>query len=242
MTVTAYKVSATVNARIAIASDLHNKEYSKVIGALKKLEPDCILIPGDLTACLNKPESECRYDNSNGFGFLKAAVEICPVFYSVGNHEKSISEENALKIKKTGATLLDNEYVLFKGMYMGGVTCSDYSLPHKKFSKTPPPNIAFLDEFEKLNGYKVLLCHHPEYYDDYISRRKIDLTVSGHAHGGQWRFFGKGVFAPGQGIFPKYTSGMYDGKFIISRGLANNTCFPRLFNRKEIVLIEMRER
>ena len=65
----------------------------------------------------------------------------------------------------------------------------------------------------------------------------FDLILSGHAHGGQIRLFGRGLFAPGQGIFPKYTSGIH-GSMIISRGLSNTGgMIPRLFNRREIVYI-----
>ena len=104
---------------------------------------------------------------------------------------------------------------------------------------TPPPNLEWLKFFAALNGYKLLLNHHPEYYPDYIKELDIDLTLSGHAHGGQIRILGQGLIAPGQGFFPKYTSGMYDGRLIVSRGLANNAPpIPRLFNRKELIFIE----
>ncbi|MBQ3816071.1 MAG: metallophosphoesterase, partial [Clostridia bacterium] len=58
-------------------------------------------------------------------------------------------------------------------------------------------------------GFHILLCHHPEYWEPLVHGRRIELTVSGHAHGGQWRIFGRGVYAPGQGLFPRYTSGLY---------------------------------
>jgi predicted MPP superfamily phosphohydrolase len=81
------------------------------------------------------------------------------------------------------------------------------------------------------------LCHHPEYRDKYLKDRSIDLILSGHAHGGQIRLLGRGLYAPGQGIFPKYTSGIH-ANMIISRGLSNTAGFiPRLFNPREIVYI-----
>jgi predicted MPP superfamily phosphohydrolase len=67
----------------------------------------------------------------------------------------------------------------------------------------------------------------------------MDLIVCGHAHGGQWRLFGRGVYAPGQGLFPKYTSGVLDGVCVISRGLGNHTRVPRIFNPPELVLISL---
>jgi predicted MPP superfamily phosphohydrolase len=84
-----------------------------------------------------------------------------------------------------------------------------------------------------------LLSHHPEYYPKYIKELTIDLTLSGHAHGGQWCFFGRGVYAPGQGILPKYTHGMHDGKFIVSRGLSILNPIPRINNKPEIIVIQL---
>jgi predicted MPP superfamily phosphohydrolase len=109
----------------------------------------------------------------------------------------------------------------------------------RHFDKTPAPNLEWLEKFSHLRGPKILLSHHPEYYPKYIKDLGIDLTLSGHAHGGQWRFFNRGVFAPGQGIFPKYTSGLYDGKLIVSRGLGNQTPYPRINNEEEIIVIDI---
>jgi len=89
----------------------------------------------------------------------------------------------------------------------------------------------------KKDGYKILLCHQPEHYDKYVRKYPIQLTLSGHAHGGQWRFFGRGVYAPGQGLFPKFTSGLYEGKLLVSRGLANPQKIPKIGNREELILL-----
>ena len=68
--------------------------------------------------------------------------------------------------------------------------------------------------------------------------------LCGHAHGGQWRipFTKIGLYAPGQGLFPEYTSGVHEkGKtaMVISRGLGNSEFPLRLFNRPEIVVIDI---
>ena len=73
---------------------------------------------------------------------------------------------------------------------------------------------------DSLDGFRVLLNHHPEYYP--LVEPYADLILAGHGHGGHWRAFGRGVFAPGQGWFPKYTKGQY-GKMIVSAGLTNTT-------------------
>jgi predicted MPP superfamily phosphohydrolase len=95
-----------------------------------------------------------------------------------------------------------------------------------------------MEDFASLPGYKLLMSHHPEYYARYLRPYDIDLIVSGHAHGGQWRIFGRGVYAPDQGLFPAYTSGLHEGRLIISRGVANSVpLVPRFFNPCEVVTV-----
>ena len=118
--------------------------------------------------------------------------------------------------------------------------------PHRWWARPmtmPRLDYGFLDAFEQADGYKILLCHHPEYWTvrpSMLASRRIDLTLSGHAHGGQIRLFGRGVFAPGQGLFPYYTAGLHrrgNNRLIISRGLANTTWVPRIANQPELVVI-----
>ena len=109
-------------------------------------------------------------------------------------------------------------------------------------STVQPPNLDWLDSFEHSGMFRILLCHHPEYWPRYLRKRSIDLVLSGHAHGGQIRLFGRGLYAPGQGIFPRYTSSVHEGRLVVSRGLANTTVIPRLFNPPEIVYVELSPR
>ena len=88
----------------------------------------------------------------------------------------------------------------------------------------------------------MLLCHRPEYTADF-RRSGYDLVVSGHAHGGQWRLPGviNGLYAPGQGLLPKYAGGLYDlgkTKLVVSRGLRQDY-LPRVFNPPEVVLVRL---
>ena len=50
-----------------------------------------------------------------------------------------------------------------------------------------------------------------------------------------------GVFAPGQGLFPKYYKGIYGGKnkLVVSRGLGNSGFPLRLFNRPDLVIVDL---
>ena len=71
----------------------------------------------------------------------------------------------------------------------------------------------------------------------------IDLVLSGHAHGGQFRLpFIGGLIAPGQGIFPKYDAGAYSEKrttMIVSRGIGNSIIPVRFNNRPEVVIVHL---
>ena len=93
--------------------------------------------------------------------------------------------------------------------------------------------------------FTVLLSHRPELFEIY-QKYEFDLVLSGHAHGGQWRIPGllNGLFAPNQGLFPKYAGGRYDydgGTMIVSRGLAReSTRIPRIFNRPELVIVDVK--
>lgn len=171
-----------------------------------------------------------EYSEANGRDLLRYASEIAPVVMSLGNHEWYLTDKDIATIRSSNAILLNNSddtyNVKNNDILFGGLsTKCDFE---------------WLDTFSKKTGIKVLLCHHPEYYIKYIKGTYLDtfdLVISGHAHGGQWRFFNKGIFAPGQGFFPKYTKGVY-GKMIVSAGLSNTAIVPRFNNPKEVVFIE----
>ena len=237
--------------KIALVADLHDNDSGRVIDALKAEQPDYIMVSGDLTSRLDSREGEIPEKNGgrvvthkNAFDFLRAATKIAPVYYSLGNHElcghftrenfgRKILPKMLEEIKATGAVLLDDKFVSDGVITVGGLT-SGHTNPDFK------PKIAWLDGFARCDGFKILLSHHPEYYIEYLEKYGFDLVLSGHAHGGQIRLFGRGVFAPSQGLFPKYTEGKH-GSMIISRGLANTVWFsPRLFNPTETVIINVK--
>lgn len=101
-------------------------------------------------------------------------------------------------------------------------------------------------KLEKLIGVKIILSHYPENYE-YIgensySKYNFDIMFSGHAHGGQFILPGiGGIFAPGQGLFPKYYRGIYGekSKLVVSRGLGNSGFPLRLFNRPDLVVVDI---
>ena len=219
---------------LALVSDLHGHPYDRVVAALTERKPDVIAAVGDVTG-------KTPRETSVGFAFLRDCANIAPTLYSRGNHENSLSESDREQVRQSGALLLDNDETALFGVRFGGLTSFTVARsPLPKGTPLPKAGADFLDRFCEGPGPRVLLCHHPEYYEPYLKGRGIDLVLSGHAHGGQIRLFGRGLFAPGRGILPKYTSGLYDGgRLLVGRGLANTIPYaPRLFNETETVFVE----
>lgn len=95
----------------------------------------------------------------------------------------------------------------------------------------------------KEDGYTILLSHRPELFEIYADHG-VNLVLSGHAHGGQFRLpFAGGLVAPNQGLFPEYDAGQYmdhNTCMIVSRGVGNSIIPIRYNNRPEVVLIELK--
>ena len=247
---TEYKIGrGSRRLRITVAADLHNSPYDDILPLIQKSRPDIILVPGDLCGSLADCENAegnltpryIRESRSNqvGFDFIRDARGIAPVYCSVGNHEVRVSESNRAKYAEAGAVLLDDSYVTLGDITIGGISSGG---AHGLWHKSDPPNLEWLEAFASLDGFKILMCHHPEYWRRHIIGKDIPLTVSGHAHGGQWRFLGQGVFAPGQGLLPRYTSGVHRKRgqyMLVSRGLRKETEVPRINNPPEIVVADI---
>ena len=211
-------------------SDLHNGNYREWLSLLSGV--DAILVTGDLL-------DRHRPGMGNACAFIHDAPEIAPVFLSLGNHETRSADgpefRNALK--KSRVTLLDDQFIDYKGIVIGGLSSRERE-SHKLAPELIPDMKQFVQRMSLAAGYKILLCHHPEYYDVCVRGQGIDLTLSGHAHGGQVELFGQGLYAPGQGLFPKYTHGFYDqGKLLVNRGITNSTRVPRLWNPCELIIL-----
>ena len=254
------KTNVLKEMKLALVADIHNKPAKDIIRSLKDNKPDYITICGDLlSARTNKGiyyevagSSQHFRGAPNASRFLYDAVKISKVILSTGNHELYLDEEDKAWLKKIGVIYLNNEYISIQGLVFGGLS-SPYNVlagtgnakgleEHKKrwnliFDSF---DYSWLPAFCSQKGCKILLSHHPEIYEQHLKKLNgIDLILSGHAHGGQIRLFGHGLYAYGQGWFPKYTGGMYDGKLIVSRGLSNTSRIPRIGNPTELVYIDL---
>ena len=230
--------------RIAHISDLHNARFGKnnedILELLKSASPDMIAITGDMI------DSD-KTDVGVAVRFVTEAVKIAPCFYVTGNHEawvnKSVYAELEEKMKAAGVTVLhDSAFSVEKdGTYVSliGMDDTEYAARNSVMNSIDER----LGTLSSTESFTVLLSHRPELFEEYCEAG-IDLVLSGHAHGGQFRLpIIGGIAAPDQGLFPKYDAGRFsDGNttMIVSRGIGNSIIPIRFNNRPEIVLIELR--
>lgn len=242
--------------RIVQISDLHNAKFGKsnkrLIDKVRECDPDIIVLTGDLV--------DSNHTNvDRAIQFVNEIVKICPVYYVTGNHEywleKSDYDELMDGLASAGVVILDDQVVeVSKGdakFRLVGLDdrsladgtlealLSDESIRHDQAGQKEE-TADNEDSGEK--ALTVVLAHEPQYLARYAGTG-VDLVLSGHAHGGQFRLpFVGGIVAPDQGFFPEYTAGEYymDGtEMIVSRGLGNSVIPVRLFNYSEIVCVEL---
>jgi predicted MPP superfamily phosphohydrolase len=86
-----------------------------------------------------------------------------------------------------------------------------------------------------------MLAHEPAYYSLY-QELGADLVLTGHVHGGQIIFPGKGGFlSPDFTFFPELYEGMHDlggMDLIVSRGLGNSVAPVRINDYPELVVVK----
>jgi predicted MPP superfamily phosphohydrolase len=213
----------------ALVTDIHERDPGDILSILRSEQSDVIFVAGDLIEAKRALSVPHWRTPKRALAFLSGASEIAPVYYSPGNHEIFLPASAIDDISKTGAVFLANTDTVAsingRHLLIGGITSK--------------PDTAWLSQFASKSGYKILLCHHPEYYPRYIAETGIDLTLSGHTHGGQWRVFGRGIYSPGQGLFPKYTRGIYENRrLVVSAGASNHEPVPRINNPLEVVFIK----
>lgn len=232
--------------RIVHISDLHNKMFgkkqSRILSETKSLSPDIIVITGDLI-------DRRRFDLDAAMCFIDGAVKLAPIYYVPGNHEAWSGKYSQIKQRliEAGVYVLDDAAVeISKGsasMQLLGL--SDPGFITSEHSRDVKTGILKerLEQWTDCDQFKLLLTHRPELFDLYCENN-IDLIFAGHAHGGQFRVpFAGGLFAPDQGVFPRYASGSHSSgssTMFVSRGLGNSLMPIRIFNRPEIVAVTLK--
>lgn len=229
--------------KIVHLSDLHGKCFGpgqkRLVRAIASHQPDRVVFTGDLI-------DRRRYDEQHAFSLIRQLTRIAPVYFVMGNHEYGSGHARRLekRLKQWDVTVLRNDYAVeAKGrerIFILGMDDFHFFRDEAHYRQAVQKRSASFTE----RDFVLLLAHRPEKRPDY-QRCPIDLALTGHVHGGQIRLpFIGGLYAPDQGVFPRYSGGMYRSgalNMVVNRGLGNSLFPQRLFNRPEIVLIELKK-
>ncbi|MFV0496809.1 MAG: metallophosphoesterase [Candidatus Fimivivens sp.] len=238
--------------KLICLSDLHGKQFGekniKLIMQIRALAPDLIVFPGDTV-------SADRHNLVPTIKTLKILNRMAPCFLIPGNHEHRSGRWPAIadRFRSVGITVLENTQ--FDGYFNGSpvhILGLDEGLAVSRFDyiKAACKMLKYADNRKPLralsqqDGLRIVLSHFPEHYAligtlSYC-RFPFDLMLCGHAHGGQVRLGKKlALYAPGQGLFPRFCQGLHgrNPALLVSRGLGNDSPFPRINNRPEIASV-----
>lgn len=226
----------TAPVRLAVLSDLHStfygREQAKLLQILDKQAPDAVLMAGDMA------DDVVPHDGIRSL--LRAVGRRYPCFYATGNHECRSGQLETIKtmFQQYGVTVLSGQLVqvIIRGQLLEICGVDDPVCLETAEIGAWQKQLADCKKAGTMEAYRILLTHRPErtaFYRD----SGFDLVLAGHAHGGQVRIPGliNGLFAPQQGILPRYAGGRYalgETTLIVSRGLCKIICRAFLIRRR----------
>ncbi|MCL1944624.1 MAG: metallophosphoesterase [Firmicutes bacterium] len=231
--------------KIALVSDLHDWDYQgRLEDVLRQVKPDMIALVGDIV--------QRRFEGHHLETLFRNFVSIAPTYYVSGNHEARIKMLDKIldSIANTGCVVLEDKLTTFlKGgsqiVIMGQSDVQRHKhldMSKKKIYKQKLLNLLKKCEVFPQPCFKILLAHRPEYFE-YYADKGVNLSLSGHVHGGQIRIMNRALYGLNQGFFPKYSAGLYtrgSNSIVVSRGLGHTKYTPlRVNNTPELAIVEL---
>ena len=215
-------------------SDVHlGKSYGvgtirRIVKQINKLKPDIIVCTGDFIDCaldLNHQEEIIKELKTLNASYGKYAV--------YGNHEYKNAGDSVYRhmMRKSGFKLLVNEKREIK------IEEKEFVIVGLDDSVSGKMNIPLATNHLSDKKYNILLAHEPDVVEEILDL-SIDLQLSGHSHGGQFRLPILGALYTPE-LSKRYIKGMYnfpnsDVKLYVNVGIGTTIIRGRLFNRPEI--------
>lgn len=185
--------------KIAQLSDVHLgrffsvKQLQDVLNQIIQQRADMLVLTGDIF------DSARGSDNDEAIKVLNAYSQFFPfgVYFCWGNHEHYRGIEHLKEeLEKTNIQILKNAAVKVlsgdKPFYVMGVDFATGDMEDDVVALRE----AYVEEALATvpdNAYKILLAHHSIFIDEAV-KYNINLTLTGHTHGGQFGFMGIPVF------------------------------------------------
>ena len=226
--------------RIAIVSDLHGARYgenqSEITAALERENPHAVILLGDIF--------DHRGVEAQAKALVSALADRFTCYFVPGNHEYKTGELGQIRdiLSAAKMPILAGESVILRvnetRMQLFGIDDAEAGIERQQQQL----KVAAAERSADL--YSILAIHVPNDAAQYLPHG-FDLMLSGHTHGGQFAVPGllNGLYAPGQGVFPKLGGGRYDfaqQTLVICRGLSQKPLWlPRLGNPPELCFVTL---
>jgi uncharacterized protein len=231
--------------RMAQLSDIHigpfmtGDEIRKYVAIANALKPDFILLTGDYVTWDGRTQQAVV----DALSKLKAPYG---VYGCLGNHDFYANVQNSITglFGRTGIKILRGEAVDIRaGNDSFRLIGVDYTWRMMTSRRAAEP-LDLLPGAERLvnkGGVNILLSHNPNGFDR-AAELGIDLTLSGHTHGGQAALeFISPQIAPSRLVTP-YVAGLFEkpgSKLYVNRGLGTIGVPLRIGAPPEITLFEL---
>ena len=220
--------------RIAYLSDLHaghfmsEADLCRIFERVARQEPELVCLGGDLIE--RRPEQVLLLGKA-----LSLLQPPLGVFAVPGNHEYDVESDLALwrhTLEAHGVEILINQGRRLihndESLWLAGV--DDLSLGR--------PDLACALRGAAEDEPILLLSHHPDFFYE-ASQAGVDLTLSGHTHGGQITFFGRTPLHHTQLGYWRGTFSEDGAQLYVGRGVGTTKLPLRLNTPGEVPLIRL---
>ena len=219
--------------KIVFLSDIHYGPFfdqlriDNLVDQVNALNPDLILLGGDYV------DGGSEYVNPvfKSLSRLKAPLGVYAV---LGNSDPQYLTLKT--IKSSGITYIGNKgiWIVQNGskIRLGGVgDFNNGNQIQRATTGTVNPK-----------DFVILLSHNPDYFPE-VDKKKVDVVLSGHTHGGQVTFFG--IWAPViRSIYgQRYRTGIIkedNSTLIVSNGIGTSVLPLRFFARPQIIVLKLK--
>ncbi len=188
--------------RLLQISDIHigaffsRKDLARVVDASNGLKPDLTFITGDLITTAQDPLDTCLQELSR----LRSATG---VWGCMGNHEMYAKAESYTKAR---AAELGMDFLRFerRTLSFGDSRLNLLGIDFQHWWEA----VDGLENLVSKDTFNLLLAHTPEVFPK-VAEKGVQLTLSGHTHGGQINLELFGANLNVVDLATKYTKGLY---------------------------------
>ena len=221
--------------KILHLSDLHGQEFGRrqerLAALLGRLDFDIAVLTGDFVDAVNQVKQPALD--------VVPALKGKPAFYVFGNHDLLPECDITGEFTALGVQVLRDRAVpvAVRGgwIWVAGVD----------FAYATAGNLGNTLSQITAGQTTLLLAHAPGLFEQ-AAAAGVDVVFTGHTHGGQVRLpFLGAIYAPGQGLLPKRSWGLFKSgrtTMIVNAGLGESVVPFRFNCRPEIVLVTLRNK